>query len=372
MVPDITNTFIPIDRYSNVAVYDVETKTRISNDVLTKYDELFNSVLVDPASDECKNLKEKLDSNLTNTVFNILYRRLLEFNSSRLEAWTGLPTESTGNVIECDKDLFEEDYVPNNSYVSALSEFAQPVIPFISFNTEVTSIHSNNESEHKVSISTIDNQHYKADAVIVTVPLGVLKSQSISFHPELSAEKLSAIDHLGMGLLNKVYLFFSCEEPFWPKELDIIGVALSPGEYKENCNMYLSLYNTNPGVVALCAMLSGDFAEISESMDDEALMLRVMTPLLSLFPQTCPNRPDSFYRTAWRSDKFARGSYSALQCQSKLEDRVALAQPHDEVVFFAGEACSLDHPSCVNGAAINGEQVAAMVLALLDKSNQET
>jgi monoamine oxidase len=176
-----------------------------------------------------------------------------------------------------------------------------------------------------------------------------------------------------MGLLNKVYLFFSCEEPFWPKELDIIGVALSPGEYKENCNMYLSLYNTNHGVVALCAMLSGDFAEKSESMEDEALMLRVMTPLLALFPESCPSRPESFYRTAWQSDKFARGSYSALQCQSKLEDRVTLAQPHDEVVFFAGEACSLDYPSCVNGAAINGEQVAVKVLALLDgASNKET
>ena len=41
------------------------------------------------------------------------------------------------------------------------------------------------------------------DAVLVTVPLGVLKHGSIEFSPPLPQRKLEAIKRLGFGLLNK-------------------------------------------------------------------------------------------------------------------------------------------------------------------------
>ena len=45
---------------------------------------------------------------------------------------------------------------------------------------------------------------YRAEAVLVTVPLGVLKEKVIVFDPPLPEEKQSAIDRLGFGNLNKV------------------------------------------------------------------------------------------------------------------------------------------------------------------------
>ena len=45
---------------------------------------------------------------------------------------------------------------------------------------------------------------YRAEAVLVTVPLGVLKENVITFDPPLPEEKQSAIDRLGFGNLNKV------------------------------------------------------------------------------------------------------------------------------------------------------------------------
>ena len=47
-----------------------------------------------------------------------------------------------------------------------------------------------------------------ADFVLVTVPLGVLKSGSISFSPALPKWKQLAVDRLGYGTLNKVVLAF--------------------------------------------------------------------------------------------------------------------------------------------------------------------
>jgi monoamine oxidase len=45
---------------------------------------------------------------------------------------------------------------------------------------------------------------YRAEAVLITVPLGVLKEKAIVFDPPLPEEKQSAIDRLGFGNLNKV------------------------------------------------------------------------------------------------------------------------------------------------------------------------
>lgn len=45
---------------------------------------------------------------------------------------------------------------------------------------------------------------YRGEAVLVTVPLGVLKEKVVTFDPPLPDEKQSAIDRLGFGNLNKV------------------------------------------------------------------------------------------------------------------------------------------------------------------------
>ena len=58
---------------------------------------------------------------------------------------------------------------------------------------------------HARSTQTGCSSIFRADAVILTVPLGVLKAQAISFHPPLPEWKTQAIHNLGFGLLNKVH-----------------------------------------------------------------------------------------------------------------------------------------------------------------------
>ena len=50
---------------------------------------------------------------------------------------------------------------------------------------------------------TAGNTVIAADAVVVTVPLGVLKKDSIKFEPALPERKLQAIRRWGFGVLNK-------------------------------------------------------------------------------------------------------------------------------------------------------------------------
>lgn len=72
-------------------------------------------------------------------------------------------------------------------------------------------------------------------------------------------------------------------------------------------------------------------------------------------------QPTAAVLTRWRADPFARGSYSYLPVGATPDDRSALAEPVDDVLFFAGEATSLEHPSTVHGALTSGQRAAAEV-----------
>lgn len=62
---------------------------------------------------------------------------------------------------------------------------------------------------------------HKADAVLVTLPLGVLKAYSppsgVAFHPPLPEWKTQAIQRLGFGNLNKVSADVSPTYPLTPR-----------------------------------------------------------------------------------------------------------------------------------------------------------
>ncbi|MBT3245904.1 MAG: NAD(P)-binding protein [Actinobacteria bacterium] len=73
---------------------------------------------------------------------------------------------------------------------------------------------------------------FDADAVIVTVPLGVLQGGRIRFTPDLPYSTVSAVQMLGMGLMNKVVLRFP--EVFWDEQADLISyVPSTKGHFVE-------------------------------------------------------------------------------------------------------------------------------------------
>lgn len=117
---------------------------------------------------------------------------------------------------------------------------------------------------------TAGDTSYTADAVLITVPLGVLKSEAIQFNPPLDPVKQSAIDRLGMGLLNKVYLKF--DKVFWDKDVDVIGyVGPKRGYFSEWINFYK--YTGEPILLGFNASSVADELETRTDADviDEAM-----------------------------------------------------------------------------------------------------
>jgi monoamine oxidase len=77
----------------------------------------------------------------------------------------------------------------------------------VRFNTPIQSIRYSTEEQQigkAVRIECTSGEVYEADKVVITTPLGVLKSGSVTFEPPLPDWKQGVIERMGFGLLNKV------------------------------------------------------------------------------------------------------------------------------------------------------------------------
>jgi len=86
--------------------------------------------------------------------------------------------------------------------------------------SSVTSIKYTPQGAH---VATFSGLQLSADAVIITVPIGVLKAGTINFQP--ARPKRAAISGIGAGIENKVVLLF--ENVFWPG-VEFLGLWVPP------------------------------------------------------------------------------------------------------------------------------------------------
>ena len=196
-----------------------------------------------------------------------------------------------------------------------------------------------------------------ARAVVVTVPLGVLRDERIEFCPALPNRHLVAIDRLGVGVLSKTFLRF--ERPFWPVDVDwqeYIGPRA--GEFAE----WFSL--AKAGLPVLICFHGGRRARALEAADPREVQDVAMVVLRAMFGSSIPG-PLASVTTDWARDAWSRGSYSAATVGSTRADRAALGRSVDDRLFFAGEASEPDYPATVHGAYRTGGRVAAQVIAAL-------
>jgi monoamine oxidase len=202
---------------------------------------------------------------------------------------------------------------------------------------------------------------------IVTVPLGVLKRNTIEFVPRLPATKTSAITKLGMGFLNKAILHF--EEGVilpWnkPDGISWVEKIARRGE-QGNWTLFLDLrLYTDTNV--LVAWTTGTFAERVEKLTDEEIKAEVMTSLMSMFGATVPP-PKEWIITRWGENQFARGSYSYHPVGSTPQDRVKLRASLKNILHFAGEATSTRYYGTTRGALEEGFEAAKKVAKLLKR-----
>lgn len=195
-----------------------------------------------------------------------------------------------------------------------------------------------------------DRANFNADAVIITLPLGVLKAGDVVFDPPLPAAKQRAIAQLGMGLLNKVWMRFP--RAFWG-EPGWIERAVAPSAWAE-------FYATPLPDPTLIAFTCGAHAREVERGADAEIVRVALDALRACFGSAVPD-PVETHITRWQADPYARGAYSFIAAGATPADRARLAEPADRL-FFAGEACHMRFPATVHGAYLSGVDAADAAL----------
>ena len=342
------NTFLTSD--DSVEVFNTNG-TAYSDTVLTNTENQFKSALnaVRSGGTQTKSFQ---------TVFNSLYPTQANDKLWKYMLSAYLEFDTGGDISKLSSKFFDDDEAYSGADVIITNGYDK-VTDYLTtgldirLNTRVSSI---NYANAKVGITANGNK-IEADYVVVSVPLGVLKNNAISFSPALPTNKINAISNTNIGNVNKFLLVWNT--PFWDTKLQYIGYT---PETKGKFNYFLNIKKFTPAN-GLMTFAFGDYATVTESMTDSQIINEIMLHLKGIYGNSIPN-PSNFLRTKWGQNINSYGAYSYATNNSTSADFDTLADVVDNKVFFAGEHTERDYRGTVHGAYLSGIREADKIINL--------
>jgi monoamine oxidase len=192
---------------------------------------------------------------------------------------------------------------------------------------------------------------HRARRAIVTLPLAVLQQGDVTFAPVLPEEKRRAIAGLGAGANGKIILRFS--ECLWPDDLTLLlsgddtQLWWRPGRCRDDEAPVITAFFGGSAVERFRAL--GADAPLAAVQALERMLGRKMSAQL-----------EEARFVDWPADPYARMSYSYIP-PGGAGLRAKLAEPLDDVLYFAGEATNPVRPATVHGALESGLHAARTI-----------
>ncbi|CAF2123774.1 unnamed protein product [Brassica napus] len=307
--------------------------------------------------EEVKKVRDEQDADMSiSQAFSIVFSKkpelkleglahnVLQWYLCRMEGWFAADADTIS--VQC---WDQEELLPGGH--GLMVRGYRPVINTLAKGLDIRLNHRVTKTVRQyngVKVTTEDGKTFVADAAVIAVPLGVLKSGTITFEPKLPDWKQEAINQLGVGIMNKIILHF--EKVFWP-QVELLGVA---AETSYGCSYFLNLHKAT-GHPVLVYMSAGQLAKDIEKMSDEAAASFALMQLQRIFPNAMA--PVQYLVSRWGSDVNSLGSYSydAVGKPHDLSERLRV--PVDNL-FFAGEATSSSFAGSVHGAYSSGQMAA--------------
>ncbi len=191
-----------------------------------------------------------------------------------------------------------------------------------------------------------------ADFAIVAVPSAILADEQMTFTPALP-QKNEAAAGLPLGLADKLFISLEHAEEFDP-DTRLFG---------RTDRAATAAYHLRPfGRPQIEAYFGGRCAHELEKEGDGAFFRFAVSELTQIFGGDFARRLKPIRIHPWGVDPFARGSYS-FALPDRADGRAVLAEPIDDRLFFAGEACSAHDFSTAHGAWHTGAAAADGVIA---------
>ncbi|HRE67653.1 MAG TPA: NAD(P)/FAD-dependent oxidoreductase [Cyclobacteriaceae bacterium] len=267
--------------------------------------------------------------------------------------------------------LIEHDNTPyvikTNPLQDIITSRFSGVINKVQLNTAIKSI---NYSGEKIILTDQNNSQIEVEKVVVTVPLGVLKTGGITFSPGLPAAKVTAMNKIGFDHSLRIIIDF--KKNFWGDNTGYLwggteGPAyFNTGVARSEFYRTLSVTVHGPKAKELSdlgdGMIDAVLAELDAIYNGEAsLFIRKVLVLDSEGNLVEGDRV--WFKADWGKDEFFKGGISYLPPGSSVQDRVDFSAPINSKVFFAGEATdNMGDAGTVNGALNSAERVAEEVV----------
>ena len=305
-------------------------------------------------------------------------RRWAPQATREVELWIGTSIEEASSK-HLSYFLTERNLYMKGGYDKIVNWTAEPLLrnpETIRLGEVVKDIEWGSDDEPVVVHSTYKEQEahsYKADAVLVTVPLGALRKKMINFHPELPTSIANGIQSFSYGALGKVFVEFS--EVFWSKDNDQFIYYPSPlqadAKVDESSILSYATVTSNlwimSGTKELCIQIAEPLTQRIESMTSQKTIYEFFEPLFKVL-RTEPYKElpimVNIETTHWTQDPLAGfGTYSVEKSGDEsglLLD--ALAEYRHSKLQFAGEHCTDVGNGCVHGAFETGEVAAKNLL----------
>ncbi len=303
--------------YDRAATYDTdgqplsETDEQLQQKLRSRLYEAIEKVQDD---DSDVSIRQAIESITRKLSKGSREQRLLDFIiSSELEQeYAGSATKLSAQWFDSGKQFDGGDALFARGFQTITSYLAEELT--IKLNQVVREIRWDRSPTQVITHTNT----FEGDYVLVTLPLGVLKTGKVKFNPALPKSKSDAIDKLGMGVLNKCYLRFP--EAFWPKNVDWLEyIPASHGAWTE----WVSFWRVAKQPVLL-GFNAADRGQEIERLTDEQIVASAMETLRTIYGKAIPD-PTGHQITRWAIDPYAFGSYSYNAVGSTPKMRNALA-----------------------------------------------
>jgi monoamine oxidase len=239
--------------------------------------------------------------------------------------------------------LPESKFKTSTWYDFVNENIAKTVKHKIQYNSPVNAI---DYSGNNVIVKTNNGKTYEADRILVTVSIGVLKSNLITFIPEMNKENRKAIESITFHPGFKVAMKFS--EKFYP---DAITCKVKNGEK----GFYDIAFKKNVQTNVLGFLCTGNETQKYYNLKSEQ---EIISSLLEELDEMFDGKASKFYSGEyilenWGQYEFIQGTWTQAIHEKRSYLKI-INQPLDNKVYFAGEIYDTYQQMGVPGAILSG------------------